>query len=129
VVDTRRAERESYAPDARSVVKARDRGVDLSKSRKVLSTLVPPMLAAAEAFAETRSKREVERALDEARRVIGGEIDRLETLAKVNPAVRPEEIANVRKELAAIEGLLPESRARLDAVRFVASADFLAIRA
>ena len=54
--------------------------------------------------------------------------DQLEALARVNPGVRPEEIAAARAELTQLREVLPSARARLDSLRFVASADFLALR-
>ena len=59
---------------------------------------------------------------------LGTEIGRLEALARVNPGVRPEEIAAARAELMQLREVLPSARARLDSLRFVASADFLALR-
>jgi ATP-dependent helicase HepA len=46
----------------------------------------------------------------------------------VNPAVRDEEIAALRDELARLQAALPNARPRLDALRLVASPDFLSLR-
>jgi len=59
---------------------------------------------------------------------LGAEIQRLEALAHVNPAVRPEEIERLREERAALLALLPQARPRLDALRLVVSPDFLSLR-
>jgi ATP-dependent helicase HepA len=46
----------------------------------------------------------------------------------VNPSISDTEIAAVTDERHALLGALPQARLRLDAVRFVVSADFLALR-
>jgi ATP-dependent helicase HepA len=46
----------------------------------------------------------------------------------VNPSISASEIAMVQSERDALLAALPKSRLRLDAVRFVVSADFLALR-
>ena len=51
--------------------------------------------------------------------------ERLSALARVNPAVRAEEIAALQTELDALRQHLPDTRARLDSLRLVASPDFL----
>lgn len=128
VVDSRLAERTAYVADARSVARAPERGVDLARYRKVLAALVPPMVGAAEKLAQARAAREAGAATAAAEAQLGTEIGRLEALARVNPGVRPEEIAAARAELMQLREVLPSARARLDSLRFVASADFLALR-
>ena len=56
------------------------------------------------------------------------EITRLEALARVNPAVHPEEIAALRDERDALRAAIPQARLRLDALRLIASPDFLGLR-
>ena len=46
----------------------------------------------------------------------------------MNPAISEAEIATIAGERTALLEALPQSRLRLDAVRFVVSADFLALR-
>ncbi|HET9484595.1 MAG TPA: RNA polymerase-associated protein RapA, partial [Xanthomonadales bacterium] len=127
-VDTRRAERAGYVPDARSVTRARERTMDLAKHRKILGTLVPPMLAAAVQLAARKAEAAAVVALERARATLSAEIERLRALARVNPAVRPEEIAAAEREWTLLSELVPQSRARLEALRFVVSADFLSLR-
>ena len=55
-------------------------------------------------------------------------MERLLALARVNPSVRTAEIEAARREREAIAAALPQARLRLDAVRFVASADLAGIR-
>jgi ATP-dependent helicase HepA len=129
VVDTRRVERASYAPDARSVAKAADRALDPARYRKILSTLVPPMRDAAEKLALERARDAAIAALAEAEQALRAEIERLRVLARVNPGVNPAEIDALGAELTKLHEVLPTARPRLDALRFVASADLLSLRA
>ncbi len=129
VVDSRRAEREGFVPDARSLARAPDRQVDLARYRKVLAQLVPPLLESAKQVATRRGAQRAAEAVARADVELAAEIERLEALARVNPGVRPQEIAAAREERDALRSLLPESRVRLDALRLVVSADFLALRA
>ncbi|HVF35862.1 MAG TPA: RNA polymerase-associated protein RapA [Candidatus Saccharimonadia bacterium] len=127
-VDTRRVDRTGYQPDARSIARARERPVDLAKHRKIFGTLVPPMLAAAEQLAAGKARREIDAAIQKAGESLAAEIGRLRALARVNPTVRPEEIAAAEREWVQLSELLPQSRVRLESLRFVASADFLSLR-
>lgn len=129
MVDTRTAERTDYVPSMRALQRARERPMDLSRHRKILDALLPPMLAAARGIAAARSAADIEKAMADAEHLLMGEITRLEALARVNPAVHPEEIAALREELNALQAALPGARVRLDALRLVASPDFMALRA
>lgn len=128
VVDTRMKERAEFAPSARAVQRAGERPVDLSRQRKILATLVPPMLEAARGLAERGAQAAIAQAGEEVETLFGDEIERLEALARVNPAVRPEELAALRDEREALRAVLPGARLRLDALRLIASPDFLSLR-
>jgi ATP-dependent helicase HepA len=127
-VDSRLQPREGYAPNERAVHRAAERQYDLSGMRKVLAALVPPMLERARAIAEERAGAIAEAAAVQARAALDAEIVRLEALARVNPAVRPEEIRALHEERALLLATLPQARPRLDALRLVASPDFLSLR-
>ena len=86
------------------------------------------MLDAARRLAATQADAGIAQALAEAEALLGEEITRLEALARVNPAVHPEEIAALVDEQNALRGALPGARLRLDALRVVASPDFLSLR-
>ncbi|MFZ1839723.1 MAG: hypothetical protein WAU20_13415, partial [Dokdonella sp.] len=58
-------------------------------------------------------------------RELGDEHARLVALARVNPAVRTEEIEAIDAELEALRTAIPQAAPRLDAVRFICSTDFL----
>jgi ATP-dependent helicase HepA len=128
IVDTKLQVREGYAPSGPSLAKAADRAVDFGRYRKFLTQLVPPMLERAEASARQRAEAEIAQAMAQAQRQLAAEAERLAALRRVNPGVRAEEIAAVEEELAALAEALPQSRPRLDAVRFVCGPDFLALR-
>jgi ATP-dependent helicase HepA len=86
------------------------------------------MLERAEALAQEQADTLSAQAVDAARGALDLEIGRLTTLRRVNPGVREEEIAALTTERDALLTALPASRLRLDAVRLVASPDFLALR-
>ena len=128
VVDTRMASRGDYAPSARALNRAGERAPDLSRQRKILNTLVPPMLEATKRLVQNQANAEIERALSETNQLLEAEITRLEALARVNPAVHPDEITALRDELNAVSQALPAAHLRLDALRLIVSPDFLALR-
>jgi ATP-dependent helicase HepA len=127
-IDTRLQLRPGFAPNERASVRAGDRQYDISPMRKVLAALIPPMLEAARVEGVEQCARHAEAALAAADHLLGAEILRIEALARVNPAVRPEEIQVLRDERAQLLALLPNARPRLDSLRLVTSADFLSLR-
>jgi ATP-dependent helicase HepA len=128
VVDTRLVDRGDWRPDAAALCRSGERNIDVARYRKHLAALLPPMLGAARRLADARAAQAVEEALSAARAALGAEIARLEALARVNPSVRESEIEAARDEQAMLEELLPKASLRLDALRFVASVDFLSLR-
>jgi len=127
-VDSRLQRREDFVPNERAVHRAAERQYDLSGMRKVLNALVPPMLERARSEGEAQCAALASEAAANADATLGAEIHRLEALARVNPAVRPEEIERLREERAQLLSLLPQARPRLDALRLVVSPDFLSLR-
>jgi ATP-dependent helicase HepA len=127
-VDTRLAERADFEPSDIALRKAGDRNIEVVRYRKFLGKLVPPMLERAEALAGVQAKTRIEEATDLATTTLDAELSRLLALRAVNPSVSEAEIAAVVAERSELLGALPQSRLRLDAVRFVVSADFLALR-
>jgi ATP-dependent helicase HepA len=127
-VDTRLQVRPEFAPGERARLRAGDRVFDLSPQRKVLAALVPPMLERAREEALLRAQERVAAAVAKADALLGGEIARLKALAKVNPAVRAEEITALELEREQLLAILPTARPRLDSLRLVASTDFLQLR-
>lgn len=127
-VDTRLVERADFAPSDTALRKAGDRHIEVARYRKFLGKLVPPMLARAEALAGVRSQDSIAAALAAATETLDAELSRLQALRTVNPSISDAEITVLGDERNALLAALPSSRLRLDAVRFVVSADFLALR-
>jgi ATP-dependent helicase HepA len=127
-VDTRLQVRPEFLPGERSRLRAGDRVFDLSPQRKILATLVPPMLERIRTATVELAQERIDAAVAKADMLLSNEIDRLSALARVNPAVRPEEIAALEKEREDLLAVLPTARPRLDSLRLVASADFLQLR-
>jgi ATP-dependent helicase HepA len=127
-VDTRLQVRPEFSPGERSRLRAGDRVFDLSAQRKVLAALVPPMLERIRAATVELAQARIDAAVAKADMLLSNEIDRLTALARVNPSVRPEEIAALEKERDDLLAVLPTARPRLDSLRLVASTDFLQLR-
>jgi ATP-dependent helicase HepA len=127
-VDTRLAERADFQPSEIALRKAGDRTIEVPRYRKFLGKLVPPMLERAEALARERAEDAIAQAVQQATAELDAELSRLLALRKVNASISEAEIATVADERAALLAALPQSRLRLDAVRFVVSPDFLALR-
>ncbi|HEY0179502.1 MAG TPA: RNA polymerase-associated protein RapA [Dokdonella sp.] len=126
VVDTRLAVRADYVPGAAALARAKEQPLDAARYRPLLAKLVPPMLAACETEARRLAAQEVGAALAEAERRLGAERARLEALAQINASVQPREIEAVAAELDALRAALAAAAPRLDALRFVFSADVAA---
>lgn len=127
-VDTKLGERADFAPSEVALRKAADRNIEVARYRKFLGKLVPPMLQRAETLAASRGQGRIEEALALASEMLDAELSRLLALRAVNPSVSDAEITAVTDERTQLLAALPSSRLRLDAVRFVVSADFLALR-
>ncbi|MFI4970472.1 MAG: RNA polymerase-associated protein RapA [Lysobacterales bacterium] len=126
VVDTRLTPRNDYVPGQTSLARAREQPVDAARYRPLLAKLVPPMLAACETQARGLAATEIGAALSAAQRELDAEHARLTALAKINPSVRADEIEAIAAELDALRAALATAAPRLDAVRFVCSADIAA---
>jgi len=128
VVDTKLASREDWRASPLSRARAGERNVDLTRYRKYLTALVPPMLKRCEEVARAAADAEIDAAVAAAERELGTEQARLAALQRINPAVSAREIEAIDAELVALRAVLPRALLRLDAVRLVASPDFLALR-
>lgn len=127
-VDTKLNERSAFRPSDVALRRAADRNIDVARYRKFLSKLVPPMLDQARDLAEGRAEVLKYEALDVARAELDAEFSRLMALRAINPAITEAEIQAVATERTAVLDAIPEARLRLDAVRFIVSPDFLALR-
>jgi ATP-dependent helicase HepA len=127
-VDTKLTERPNFRPSDVALRRAADRNIDVARYRKFLSKLVPPMLEHAKDLAEGRAEVLKIEASEVAKAELDAEFSRLLALRQVNPSITEAEIQAVAAERSALLDALPEARLRLDAVRFVVSPDFLALR-
>lgn len=127
-IDTKLAERPDFQPSDIALRKAADRNIEVARYRKFLAKLVPPMLEKAEAAAALRAQTHIADAVAQATDALDADLSRLLALRAVNPSISDAEITAVTDERTALLAALPQSRLRLDAVRFVVSADFLALR-
>ncbi len=127
-VDTRLADRAQFQPSDLARQKAAERNIEVARYRKILGRLVPPMLEKAEALARDQAQTSIDTATRTASDALDAELARLDALRAVNPSISAAEIATLVAERDALLVALPESRLRLDGVRFVVSADFLALR-
>jgi len=126
-VDSRLTARD-YTPSAPSLMRARERAPDISRYRRYLAQLVPPMLEAADALA-TESVRDVTgAAIADARAALDARLQRLQALAQINASVTPDELSTAESTRDRILEALARARPRLDAVRMAVSADFLSLR-
>jgi ATP-dependent helicase HepA len=128
VVDTKLATRADWRASAPILARARERIVDLTRYRKYLTALVPPMLKRGGEMARSLADTEIATAVTAAERELGAERARLTALQRVNPAISASEIEAIDAELTALLATLPRSMLRLDAVRLVVSPDFLSLR-
>ncbi len=123
VVDTRLNPRGDWQASPAGLARAREQELDAARYRPLLAKLVPPMLAACETEARRLAANEIGQALAAIERELGAQRARLVALARVNPAVRADEISAIDAELEALRAALAGAAPRLDAVRFVCSAD------
>jgi ATP-dependent helicase HepA len=128
VVDTKLTERAGWRPHPVAVARAGERPVDITRYRKYLTALVPPMLKRCTELARRSADAGIAGALAAARGELGTAHARLLALRRINPAVSAREIAAVEAELTALNEALPRARLRLDSVCLACSADFLALR-
>jgi ATP-dependent helicase HepA len=126
-VDSRLAARD-YTPSASSLTRARERMPDISRHRRHLAQLVPPMLEAADALAGKSGRDVADAAIAEARAALDARLQRLQALAEINASVTPDEIAAAESTREKTLAALANARPRLDAVRMAVSADFLSLR-
>jgi ATP-dependent helicase HepA len=101
---------------------------DISRYRRYLAQLVPPMLEAADALASESARDVMGAAMADARAALDARLQRLQALARINASVTPDEIAAAESTRERTLAALADARPRLDAVRMAVSADFLTLR-
>jgi ATP-dependent helicase HepA len=80
---------------------------------------LPAMFEKAGTLAETRATELRQAALHEMNRLLGHELERLQTLAKVNDHIRPEEIRLAQAQKEELDVVVAQSRLRLDSLRLI----------
>jgi ATP-dependent helicase HepA len=88
---------------------------DFSEIRK----LIQPMTQASESLASKQATELIQFAIGVMHEKLSSEIQRLESLAKVNATIRPEELSLLNKEQSNLEKSLDQARFRLDSIRLV----------
>jgi ATP-dependent helicase HepA len=126
-VDSRLAPRD-YVPSDRALGRARERALDITRYRRHLAQLVPPMLEKTTALAAARAAEVIAAALARAREVLDARSQRLRALAAINASVGATEIDAAESTRTALLAALEHARPRLDAVRMAVSPDFLTLR-
>ena len=126
-VDSRLTARD-YTPSVHALALARTRAPDVSRYRRHLAQLVPPMLEQADALAAAQAHSITDAALAQARRALDARVERLHALAAIHASVTQEEIAAAEANREAVLAALVTARPRLDAARMAVSPDFLMLR-
>jgi ATP-dependent helicase HepA len=101
---------------------------DVSRYRRHLAQLVPPMLEACDASVAELTQVVIASAVTAARASLEARVQRLRALAATLASVTDAEIAEAQAKREAILQALSGARPRLDAVRMAVSADFLSLR-
>lgn len=128
VTDTRLHDCSAWQPSAIALGRAAERPVDIERQRGRLAALLPAMLRRCEQIAQARAAEEIQRALEIMERTLGAEHERLAALRRINTAVSARELDAIEAERRALRHCLPRAQPRLDSLRFVCSADFVAER-
>ena len=84
-----------------------------------LNKLIPPMVETGEQLASEQATELKQHTVADMRKKLSAEINRLETLAKINMNVRPGEISLLKEEQKKLEQCLGQARSRLDSIRLV----------
>ena len=89
-------------------------------SQKVFrKEILPGMLNTAEQLAARQAKRQVDRAVQEARDSLTSEVERLQDLSQRNSHILPSEIEALARHRDELSTLLGQARLRLDALRLI----------
>jgi hypothetical protein len=100
----------------------------LIDSSAVSRDVLPRMLAAANKSAESMADRIRTESLSQMMHLTGHDLARLQTLAKVNDHVRPEEIGLATEQQKQLSEALKNARLRLDSVRMIWKGDPAALQ-
>jgi len=91
----------------------------LIENAEIVSRTLPAMFQTAANLAETKAAVLRQSALDEMNHLLGHEVERLQTLARVNDHVRPQEIRLAQTQREELATTLQQSPLRLDSLRLI----------
>jgi ATP-dependent helicase HepA len=91
----------------------------LIENAEIAHRTLPAMFQAASKLAETKAATLRESALKEMNRMLGHELERLQTLARKNAHIRPDEIKLALAQQQELAATLQQSRVRLDSLRLI----------
>jgi ATP-dependent helicase HepA len=91
----------------------------LIENAEIARRTLPAMFQTAATLAETKAAALRQSAIHEMNRLLGHEVERLQTLAKVNDHVRPQEIRLAQAQQERLATALQQSRLRLDSLRLI----------
>ena len=91
----------------------------LIENVEIARRTLPAMFQAAAMLAETKAAALRQSALKEMNDLLGHEVERLQTLARVNDHVRPQEIRLAQAQQEELATTLQQSRLRLDSLRLI----------
>jgi ATP-dependent helicase HepA len=80
---------------------------------------LPDMIRTASQWADARAASLRQSALEAMNQLLGHEVERLQTLARVNDHVRPQEIRLAQAQQSELANVLQQSRLRLDSLRLI----------
>lgn len=86
---------------------------------EIRQTLIPSMLEYSRKLAEEKSKTIIEKALENVKRVLGAEVERLESLRKTNGSVSQDEIEMASEELIRLYEAVSNASVDLDSIRLI----------
>ncbi len=93
--------------------------ITAEKLIKPLGKLLPRLKRRAKKLAREEAEGLVNAGLERLQHELGHELERLESLSQINPAVKQAEIEELAAEIQLIKELLPEARVRLDNLRII----------
>jgi ATP-dependent helicase HepA len=91
----------------------------LIENADIARQTLPAMLQKAATLAEAHATALRQNSLAEMNRLLGHEVQRLQTLARVNDHIRPQEIKMAQARRDELASVLQQSRLRLDALRLI----------
>ena len=104
-------------------------GLPVKLGKKVINQVITGhqdalrnMLEKAKTIAQTDQQKIIDQALQRMETQLGHELERLETLKKVNPSIRQDELDALKQQRSALRECLRQPQLRLDAVRLIIAA-------